>query len=222
WHVEAGVWWQYGFPISALGAALVLRRVSRGALAAFLIFAAGLFPVLGFLDVYPFRYSYVADHFQYLASVGLILPLASLLARAKPLRVAILAFAFLSWRQSADYRDSTTLYTATLQRNRESWLAHNNLGSILLERGQVADAAAHIQSALRIKPDYAEAHNNLGNARLQSPGRRAEAIAEYREAIRINPEYAEAHDNLGTALSQIPDRLQEAIAEYEAALRLHS
>ena len=57
----------------AIGLGLAARRY-RGPLASFLIFAGTLFPVLGFLNVYPFRYSYVADHFQYLASLGIIVP----------------------------------------------------------------------------------------------------------------------------------------------------
>ena len=50
-----------------------------------------------------------------------------------------------------------------------------------------------------MKPDYAEAHNNLGNA-LQDQGKLDEAIACYRRALELKPDYAEAHTNLGIAL----------------------
>ena len=73
WIVDPSQWWQYLFPLGlavAAAALVVLARRNRGPLAGFLIFAGTLFPVLGFLNVYPFRYSYVADHFQYLASAG--------------------------------------------------------------------------------------------------------------------------------------------------------
>ena len=63
------------------------------------------------------------------------------------------------------------------------------------------EAITHYQKALQINPDYAEAHNNLGNALLQK-GRVDEAIAQYQKALQIKPDYAEAHDNLGNALLQ--------------------
>src|ERR1019366_5406053 len=85
WNIDPGEWWQYLFPAGvlalAIGLWLVARR-DRGPLAGFLIFAGTLFPVLGFLNIYPFRYSYVADHFQYLASLGIMVPVASALAIA--------------------------------------------------------------------------------------------------------------------------------------------
>ena len=75
--------------------------------------------------------------------------------------VAVLAV--LSWRQSRMYADIETLYRTTIDRNPDCWMAHNNLGNALADRGQVDEAIAHYQKALEIKPDYAEAHNNLGD-----------------------------------------------------------
>ena len=64
--------------LAALAVASVCWRAkNRGPLAGFLIFTGTLFPVLGFLNVYPFRYSYVADHFQYLAILAIIVPAAA-------------------------------------------------------------------------------------------------------------------------------------------------
>ena len=235
WNIDPGEWWQYLFPAGvlalAIGLWLVARR-HRGPLAGFLIFAGTLFPVLGFLNVYPFRYSYVADHFQYLASLGLIVPIASVLAilagRISPGMIGRIAFAAvplvtlgaLTWEQSGIYRDTETLYRETLVRNPGSWLAHNNLGTSLLEiPGRRAEAMAHFEAALRIKPDYSEAHLSLGNALLQIPGRLADAIAEYQTAVRLDPDSERAHSNLGHALLQA-GRLREAIAQLETALRI--
>ena len=75
WHVSRNAWWQYLFPaaaIAAVGRVMVAARRWRGPLAALLFFVGTLFPVLGFFNVYSFRYSLVADHFQYLASLGVI------------------------------------------------------------------------------------------------------------------------------------------------------
>ena len=75
WNVSATIWWQYLFPAGALlllAVAWGLRRRLRGPLAGLLFFAGTLFPVLGLFNVFPFIYSFVADHFQYLASLGII------------------------------------------------------------------------------------------------------------------------------------------------------
>src|SRR5580698_3497491 len=102
-----------------------------------LLFVGTLFPVLGFFNIYPFLFSYVADHFQYLAALALIVPLSSILVSAltrlgKPADIVLPAVLLailgtLTFRQAAIYRDTETLYRATLIRNPESWLAHNNL-----------------------------------------------------------------------------------------------
>lgn len=238
WTLNAREWWPYLFPAAAVALAVALwlaARRHRGPMAGFLFFAGTLFPVLGFLNVYPFLFSFVADHFQYLASLGIIVPAACGLAMAVRrvwpgdsrlpricAAVALLAvLGVLTWRQCGMYRDSETLYRTTLARNPASWMAHNNLCSILLRRpGGLAEAIAQCEAALRIRPSYAEAHNNLGSALAQMPGRLPDGIAEFRTALGVKPDFAEAHFNLANALAQIPDRLPEAIAQYEAALRI--
>jgi hypothetical protein len=76
WSIDAGIWWQWLFPAAAAGVALALwiwrARLGRGPVVAVLFFAGTLAPALGFVNVFPMRYSFVADHFQYLASIGLI------------------------------------------------------------------------------------------------------------------------------------------------------
>jgi protein O-mannosyl-transferase len=236
WTIDPAAWQQYLFVVGLVALAGLLwwlaRRWKRGPLAAFLIFAAMLSPVLGFLNVYPFRFSYVADHFQYLASLGIIVPFASVIVsgagripfgKAPLVLPAALAVVLgvLTWRQSAIYRDAETLYRETLARNPTSWMARNNLGFLLAQKpGQLAEAIAQYEAALQLKPDYAGAHLNLGNALQQIAGRLTEAVVEYQAALKISPNYAEAHNGLGSAWSEVPGRLPDAILEYEAALRL--
>jgi tetratricopeptide (TPR) repeat protein len=69
-------------------------------------------------------------------------------------------------------------------------------------------------------PENERAHNGVGRALLDVPGRRSDAIAEFETAVRINPDYAEGHFNLGTALARTPGRAADALAEFEAATRL--
>lgn len=230
WTVNSTIWWQYLYPagVVALGAALcVIARRRRGPLAAFLFFAGTLVPVLGFLNVYPFIFSYVADHFQYVASLGIVVPAAvglTLVARRTTSLLPaglVTILGVLTWMQSGAYRDAETLYRQTVERNPEGWMAHNNLGGVLMRTpGRSAEAIAELQEALRLEPGLAEAHNNLGLLLSGMPGRTADAIAEFQAALKLRPSYAEAHNNLGSTLSDIPGRLPEAIAEYEAALRI--
>jgi hypothetical protein len=85
WEIDPANWSDWLYLTGVVAVALVLwkaRHRSRAPLAGFLFFVGTLFPVLGFLNVYPFVYSYVADHFQYLASLGVITLGASALSVA--------------------------------------------------------------------------------------------------------------------------------------------
>jgi Flp pilus assembly protein TadD len=234
WTVSQGSLWQYAYPVAVLvvvGVACAVRNRFRGPLAGLLYFAGTLFPALGFFNIYPFLFSFVADHFQYLASLGLITPVAAAIALefqrrgrwGSPLAIAtcvgvLSALAVLTWKQSHIYADSESLYKATIQGNPESWMAHNNLAGVLLARDAVDDAIPHIEKALALKPRYAEARNNLGLAPA-SKGRVNEALGEYRQAIELQPDYAEAYNNLGVLLAR-QGRVDEAIAHYRRALEI--
>ena len=108
--------------------------------------------------MYPFRYSFVANHFQYLPSLALIALVAAGLTRLTggmqapgrtALGVALLGgLGWLTARQSPMYRDSETLYRVTLERNPECWMAHNNLALILSARGQGREALLHFRQAV--------------------------------------------------------------------------
>jgi tetratricopeptide (TPR) repeat protein len=235
WKVDPTAGGQYLFPIGLLGLVAglwLLGRRYRGALAGFLFFVGTLFPALGFFNVFPFIYSYVADHFQYLATLGILVPSACGLAMTRerfpaarkllPAVVGVLLATLfvLTWRQSGMYRDAETLYRETLRRNPASWMAHNNLGVILAEiPGRLPEAIAEFEASLRLNPDNRQAENNLGNALLTIPGGVPKAIPHLQAALALNPNLEETHYNLALALS-VTGRIPEAIAEYEAALRL--
>lgn len=219
--------------LAALCGCLAVARKRRGPLAAFLFFVGTLFPALGFVNVYPFRFSFVADHFQYLASIGVIVPAAWGLwwiagrlpvgarDRACIVLALPLALGVLSWRQSRIYRDSDTLYRSTLARNPSAWLLHYNLAvSLGMNGGHLSEAISEYEATIKLKPDHWEAHNNLGNALLRVPGRAADALVQYGEALRYKPDYAEAHNNLGIALEDVPGRLEDAKDHLRAAVRI--
>jgi tetratricopeptide (TPR) repeat protein len=225
WTIDPAVAWQWIFPIAAVAMTAglwAIRGRTRAPLAAWLLFVGTLFPVLGFLNVYPFLFSFVADHFQYLASLGVIVLAAAGIAVAISqltteqqkigravcvLMVAMLAV--LSWRQSHMYADAVTLYRTTIDRNPDAFMALNNLGMELAAQGDYLEAIELYRSSLRIKPDFAQTHNNLGFA-LTQVKQSAEAIEHIEQAIRLRPDFAEANLNFGIALRQ-QGRLAEAI-----------
>ena len=92
------------------------------------------------------------------------------------------------------------------------------LGNQLLQAGNVSEAFEHYQQALRIDPDYANAHESLGNALVQL-GRLPEANVQYQQALRIKPDDPETHYNLGTAFT-LEGKTSDAIGQYEQALRV--
>lgn len=230
WTIDGSEITQWLFPLAALallGALVGWRRRSRAPLAAALLFGGTLFPVLGFFNVFPFLFSYVADHFQYLASLAIFALAAAGLwsltgkfgvpARYGTSTVLLFALATLTHSQSKMYRDETTLYETTIARNPNAWLAHHNLAILYANSGRVAEAAEMERKVLQLHPNYALAENNLGDDLIRL-GRTAEAIPHLRRAVELQPNYAVAHCNLGLALAA-EGHTSEAIQHFETALR---
>ncbi len=214
----------------------------RGPLAAAAFFAVTLSPALGFFNVYPMLFSFVADHFQYLASIGPIALAAAglerlsrrigglgtrLIPRRPPIaptaRIVIAAvvlapFWALTFRQGRIYRDEATLWTDTLAKNPTAWIAHNNLGNLRLAEGNGEAAIEHYLAVTRLKPDYAVGYNNLGIA-LHRLRRADEAISQFDRAIELNPVYADAMHNLAFVLAG-QGRKDEALGWASEAVRL--
>jgi len=97
--------------------------------------------------------------------------------------------------------------------------AHNALGAALQESGQVQEAIAQYQQALRLNPDYAEARDGLGIA-LTKQGKVREGIEQFEQALHLNPDYAEVHQNLGSALARMGG-LEQAVGHWEQAVRIN-
>jgi tetratricopeptide (TPR) repeat protein len=235
WQLDAHALRQWLYPCIAGGTVLALwsarNRFGRGPAAAALFFVGALFPVLGFMNAYFMRYSFVCDHWVYLPSLGPIALAAAGIATAfkwfwrRPVFLEstvygtlLLVLAALTWRQAHIYHDPETLWQSIITKNSQSWLAHNNLGNILLKHGRLQEAMGHYQQALLVKPDCAEAHGDLGNAFILT-GKLEEAIEQYKQAVQMQPQNPGAHYDLGNALLRA-DRAEEAIKHYEQALRL--
>src|SRR5438132_1663554 len=213
------------------GAIYFLRRyVGRCVEVAAAFFIATLSPVLGFIMLYTFRYTFVADHYQYLAcicpialaSAGLInLADVSKNSRTLIFSVALCVVALLAtltWRQAAMYGNIETLWRTTLSRNPNCWMAHNNLGIVLFEKGQLDDAIAHYRTTLQMQPNFWDADYNLGTA-LLGKGQVDEAIFHCDKAVRMQPNDPDAQVALANALLQ-KRQIDDAIVHYQKAVAI--
>lgn len=234
WQIDAG----NVFAFAPLVAALVLLAVLwwrregalRGWFFAATFFGALVFPVLGFFSVYFFRYSFVGDHFQYLASMGplallgagLVVTLERAPAALTRLRVVVpaallIALGLITWRECGEYRSHESLWRSTLARNPDAAMAWLNLGDTFVKQGRHRDAILCFRRGLQLKPDDPPAHNDLG-CELVVLGQPLAAIGFLERALQLKPGYAEAHNNLGNALRSA-GRVDAAIAHYEQALK---
>ena len=232
WNISPGNLFDYIWLLGGIAACVAIyflrRYLGRSVEVAAAFFVATLSPVLGFIMLFTFRYTFVADHYQYLACIGPIaLASASILGlsekfteyRAVVASAAVLVVASLgtlTWRQAATYSDIETLWRTTLAKNPECWMAHTNLGLVLFQNGRIDDAIAHYRSALQMQPGWWDAEYNLGTA-LSAKGKVDEAILHSEKAVSIRPTDPDAQVSLGNLLVQ-KGRTDEAIAHYQKAV----
>jgi tetratricopeptide (TPR) repeat protein len=218
---------------AAIGGLLFLwfkrNGVLRPAFFAAAYFVVSLFPVLGFFNVYFFIYSFVSDHFQYLACMAPLALTASAgavaLGRVQRSQIlgcalsaaVLLVLGSLTWRQALSYRDIETIYRTTIEKDPHSWMAQFNLGLMLLKRHETEEGIKFLRGAAMEQPDAKT--NATAASALRDSGRLDEAISYDEKAIQADPTYLAAHVGLATAYQekQEPDL---AISEYQKALQL--
>ncbi|MGE5214047.1 MAG: tetratricopeptide repeat protein [Nitrospirota bacterium] len=222
--------WLVAGVVACVAIYFVRPYVGRSVEVAAAFFVVTLSPVLGFIMLFTFRYTFVADHYQYLACIGPIAlasaGIVSLSDQFAKYRAAIVSIALLivaslgmlTWRQAATYADIETLWRTTLARNPECWMAHTNLGLVLLQERKIDDAIAQYRSALQMQPDSWDAEYNLGTA-LVNKGQADEALPHCERAVSMRPTDPDAQVSLGDALLQ-KGRIDEAIAHYQTATTL--
>ena len=228
-HLLGYVWLLAGLIVCAV--IYFLRQyLGRSVEVAAAFFVATLSPVLGFIMLYTFRYTFVADHYQYLACIGPIAlvsaGLVNLADTFKKSRIVILTAALcivtvlatLAWRQAAMYGNIETLWRTTLARNPGCWMAHNNLGIVLFEKGQLDEAIAHYRRTLQMQPSFWDADYNLGNA-LLGKGEVDEAILYCEKAVAKEPNDPDAQVALANALLQ-RKRIDDAIVHYQKVVAM--
>ena len=231
----------YPFPASlpawravAAGAALLavsaLAIHQRGRrpflLVGWLWYLATLLPVIGIVQV---GLQARADRYTYIPLIGLSIGLAwgaADLGSSRPRAVAAIAFtAVIAWAAAARsylsaWHDSAGVFEHAIAATGGNYVACNNLGVALRDRGDAVAAMTQFRAALAIRPEYDQAQNNLGESLLRQ-GRPEDALVHIAEALRLNPSLPEAHVNLGAILSR-QGRTEEAVSQYRIAIELGS
>jgi Tfp pilus assembly protein PilF len=186
-----------------------------------------LVPVIGFVQVGG---QSSADRYTYLPMVGLTIMLSWGTAdflqrypRAKTVAVVLAAAAcsaclVLTWFQLRYWANSGTLFEHAVEVTRDNHIAHNNLAAYYVAQMRNEEAWGHAIEALRIRPNYAEAHVNLATI-LRRLGKADESEREYRVALSLQPDNVEAHSGYG-ALLLGQGRTDEAMREFWEVVQL--
>jgi len=234
WNIDAGIWWQYLPPLAIVGTLIMLwclrGRIGRGPFAAALCFIGTLFPALGFFNVYPMRYSFVADHFQYAASIGMLILLVagmelfllkrgiSTIGRCAVFMLLATIAATLTWSQGYAYRDRLALFTDSIAKNPASWLSYANRGRDYALAGRDTLALADLDKALALNPDECHALQCRGSILLKR-NEFNRALADFDRSIALQPARADFYLNRCKA-RRIAGLTEQALADANMVLWL--
>jgi tetratricopeptide (TPR) repeat protein len=235
--------WEVIFAILLLlaitAAVIVFRKQRPYLLTGWFWYLIMLIPVIGIIQVgeqgHADRYSYLPHVGLFVAVVWFAIDVATV--RQSKRRVAvitgaavliILALAWVAFIQTSYWRNSEALWTHALVVTSDNDVAHNNLGYLCNDRGDLDQAISHFESAARIRSGKRDPHYDLASAFVQMnlgdalarKGRSDEAMMHYDEAIRLQPNYGDAYYNRGTVLFA-KGRVDEAIADWAKALEMH-
>ncbi|MBF0279356.1 MAG: tetratricopeptide repeat protein [SAR324 cluster bacterium] len=198
-------------------------------------FGIMLFPVLGFFANAWTQFSFVTDHWLHLPSISLIVLLILASFRLQDFlesrngssvkylfsALAIASVALLSaisWNQVLAYKNPESLWLATIEKNQEAWIAHQELGRIYQEKKQYEQAVLHSGKSLEIKKDLFRAYHNRGNV-YADLGQYARAIEDFTKALAAYPGFLEAYNNRGNAYYHLKEYAL-ALQDYNKALTI--
>jgi tetratricopeptide (TPR) repeat protein len=198
-----------------------------------------LVPALGFFNVYYMRYAYVSDHFQYHASLALIVLVAaaatlaaarlgprSKLVATMMAGVLLAELAALTIDQTFAYWDIETLYRDTIAKNPAAWMAYGNLAGCYEARDEYSEALELRRKALELSSQVEQNHFLIGRTLVEISDRDAsdrsslaEAIGHFQNALELRPDYLAARRALGLAFHKAG---RDADALYQESLAISS
>jgi tetratricopeptide (TPR) repeat protein len=233
WKIDAAepaqyVWLLVCF-VAAGGLFIFRKPIGRAPVAAILFFAIALFPMLGFFTLYTFLYSWAADHYAYMGTIGLITlavgigssiiyRLGKMGRMVGPVVAAavLIALGILTWRQAGLYSNPELIWRDTLKKNPDSWLAHNNLGLVLITHNKLDEAIVHLSRSLELVKDTKELHpHDIAAAHFnlaliyRGQNKFDEAIEQFEQTVKIDPNDFEAQRELAMTHYQWADVLSK-------------
>lgn len=209
------------------------RKVwGRGVFAAALFFIVTLFPALGFIDIYPMKFSFVADHFQYMAIVGMLILFAEG-ARKRYVRyflfspinrnrvVACILFVFIvtTFQQTQIYKDEEALYLNTIYRNPSCKMCYLNLDTVYKKQNRIDELRERYLFAIENIPNFYEAYYNLGAVYLMQNNPKR-AASYYQQILMAGVEYPLIYFNLAMAYEQ-REEFHEAVQLFKKHIQLN-
>jgi tetratricopeptide (TPR) repeat protein len=232
--------WEVVFAILLLlavtAAAIIFRSQRPYLLTGWFWYLVMLVPVIGVVQVGEQGH---ADRYTYLPHIGLFVVVVWFAADVAAVRrstsriavtsaiVIIVALACAEFIQTSYWRNSETLWTHALAVTADNDVAHNNLGYLCADRGELDKAISHFENALRIRSSKLDPHYSVGSAfvhvnladALGRKGQPDEAMVHYEEAMKLQPNYANAYYNRGNILFA-EGRIDEAMADWEKTLQI--
>jgi tetratricopeptide (TPR) repeat protein len=235
WQLNADAWWQYMFPVTVIALLILLwcfrHKTGRGPLAACLFILGTNFPVLGFLNVYSFRFSFVADHYYYIANIGGIVLFCAAISRLQQKLLLVspsaerviygaiaLVLSLLTWQQGKIYHSNLTLFNDTIMKNPASWFSYSNRAVYYVQAGMEDLAMADLEKSLLIKPDEADALQTQGVIYFKRKDF-DKALANFDRSIAIRPWRTDYLKNRCHAF-KVAERFAEAILDANRIIAL--
>jgi len=226
WQLDTRDPAQYVWLVLCITVALAIwkwrARIGKLPIAASLFFVCALAPTLGFVSVYTFKYSFVADHYQYVASLAPIAIAGYVLAGTNSRTnyifpaIVLCVLTVLTWRQALIYHDEEVLWRDTIVKNPNSTMAYKNLGLFLMNEGRLDEALVAYGEVLKRKPRDPEAFYNVAGV-LIAQGYTEQAKMFLLKSLEIDPNFARSHANLAVILAA-EGRPNEAIWHLEKAV----
>lgn len=173
-----------------------------------------LLPVIGLIQIGQHS---VADRYTYIPMVGILMMVAWGVPHVfKKLRIQRIVLPIgtvivlgvlivVTLIQLSYWKNSVAQFSHTIAVTEGNWVAHNNLGRVLLLEGKTEEAIPHFLESIAAKPSYALAHLNLGNA-YQVQKKYSLAIEKYLWVLTLEPWNEEARLDLALLYMETGER----------------